>query len=133
MTAAKGLLDTNVFIAQERSRSLVIESLPDEGFISVITLAELQAGVLAAVNTEVRATRLETLEAVSALEPLTVTAPAAAQWARLRVRLAEEGRKLNVNDLWIASVALANDMPVVTQDNDFDVLADLALIDLIRV
>lgn len=133
MTAAKGLLDTNVFIAQERSRSLVIESLPDEGFISVITLAELQAGVLAAVSTEVRATRLETLEAVSALEPLTVTAPAAAQWARLRVRLAEEGRKLNVNDLWIASVALANDMPVVTQDNDFDVLADLALIDLIRV
>jgi len=30
-------------------------------------------------------------------------------------------------------IALANDMPVVTADNDFDVLADLALIDVIRV
>lgn len=133
MTHAKGLLDTSVFIAREQDRPLVIESLPDEAFISVITLAELQAGVLAAATTEVRARRLETLEAVSGLEPLTVNAPAAAQWARLRVRLAEERRAINVNDLWIAAIALANDMPVVTQDNDFDVLANLALIDVIRV
>lgn len=133
MTHAKGLLDTSVFIAQEQDRPLLIESLPDEGFISVITLAELQAGVLSAASTEVRARRLETLEAVSALEPLTVTAPVAAQWARLRVRLAEEGRAINVNDLWIAATAVANFMPVVTQDDDFDVLADLGLIDVIRV
>lgn len=130
---AKGLLDTSVFIAKEQHRALLIHALPDDGFISVITLAELQAGVLAAVTTDIRARRLVTLELVSALEPLSVTAPAATHWARLLVRLVEERRKINVNDLWIAATALANDMPVVTHDTDFDVLADLALLDVIRV
>lgn len=133
MTLPKGLLDTSVFIAREQGRPVITELLPEEGFISVITLAELQAGVLVAVNTEVRAKRLDTLEAVSSLEPLSVTAAAAAQWARLRVRLAETGRRVNVNDLWICAVALAHQMPVVTQDNDFDALADLSLIEVVRV
>ncbi len=133
MTSAKGLLDTSVFIAREHARSLSADSLPEESFVSVITLAELQAGVLAASDTDVRARRLDTLEAVTALEPLPVTAPAAAHWARLRVRLAESGRRVNVNDLWICAIALAHDMPVVTQDDDFDVLADLSLVEVIRV
>jgi len=133
VTAPKGLLDTSVFIAREQQRSLLVSALPDEGFVSVITLAELHAGVLAAANTDVRARRLDTLDAVSPLEPLLVTAPAAAHWARLRVRLAEAHRSVNVNDLWISAIALAHDMPVVTQDDDFDVLADLSLVDVIRV
>jgi len=40
-------------------------------------------------------------------------------------RLREAGRRINVNDLWIASVALAHNMPVITQDVDFTILSDL--------
>jgi predicted nucleic acid-binding protein len=40
-------------------------------------------------------------------------------WARLRVHLAQSGRRLNINDLWIAAVAAARGLPVVTQDDDF--------------
>ena len=54
------------------------------------------------------------------LEPLPVDAAAARHWAMLRVRLAEEGRRAKINDLWIAAVAMANGLPVVTQDADFD-------------
>jgi predicted nucleic acid-binding protein len=43
----------------------------------------------------------------------------AAAWARLRVHLAEAGRRLNVNDLWIAATAVAHGLPVITQDDDF--------------
>lgn len=86
----------------------------------MITLAELHAGVLAAVDTVTRSRRLATLDAVSVLEPLVVTAEAARQWATLRVRLAEEKRSAKVDDLWIAAVAAANRMDVVTQDDDFD-------------
>jgi len=129
----RGLLDTSVFIAREQRRPLRVEALPDEAFVSVITLAELQAGVLAASSTDIRAARLETLEALAALEPLVVSAPAAVQWARMRVRLAEEKRRVNVNDLWIAAIAVANAMPVITQDDDFAVLAELALVEIIHV
>jgi predicted nucleic acid-binding protein len=66
-----------------------------------------------------------TLEAIAGIQPLPVNAAAAAHWGRLRYRLREAGRRINVNDLWIASVALAHDMPVVTQDQDFAILSDL--------
>ena len=59
---------------------------------------------------------------MSVVGPLPVTAEAARQWASLRVRLAEAGRSAKVNDLWIAAVAAANDMDVVTQDADFDAI-----------
>lgn len=38
-----------------------------------------------------------------------------------------------MNDLWLAATALANEVPLVTQDDDFDTLADLGLLDVIRV
>ena len=86
----------------------------------VITIAELHAGVLAARDTETRSRRMSTLDAVRAFEPLQVDASAAAHWASLRVRLAEQSRRAKINDLWIAAIAAANDLSVVTQDDDFD-------------
>jgi predicted nucleic acid-binding protein len=116
------LLDTSVLVARESGRRIDVGSLPAEAAISVVTLAELHAGVLAAPDTAVRARRLATLEAIGVIEALPVTASAARRWAELRVRLAEQGRRAKINDLWIAAVAQANSMDVVTQDDDFDVI-----------
>jgi predicted nucleic acid-binding protein len=131
--APRGLLDTSVLIADESGRRLDTEALPDEVLISVVTIAELHAGVLAAQNTTTRAVRLATLEAVSALQPLAIDQAAAQQWARLRVRLREEGRRAKINDLWIAAVAAANDLPIVTQDDDFDPIEAVGGPHVIRV
>ncbi|WP_206050752.1 type II toxin-antitoxin system VapC family toxin [Nocardioides speluncae] len=128
-----GLLDTSVFIAQESGRSIDSLRLPHHSYISVVTIAELQAGVLAAKDTDTRSRRMATLDGLAPLMPLAIDSTAAAHWARLRVRLHEEGRRINVNDLWIAAVALANDLPVVTQDDDFAVLNDLGLLEVIAV
>lgn len=56
--SARGLLDTSVFIAQETERALDDSLLPEESAVSAVTIAELQAGVLAAADTNVRARRL---------------------------------------------------------------------------
>ncbi|MBA3528908.1 MAG: type II toxin-antitoxin system VapC family toxin [Propionibacteriaceae bacterium] len=122
--AVCGVYDTSLFIAAESGRRIREELLPAESVTTVITLAELTAGVLAARDTETRARRLNTLSALSSLEVLTVDQRAAEQWARLRIYLAERGRRLNLNDLWIAAVAVAHGLPVVTQDSDFDALED---------
>lgn len=122
MTSRPAVLDTSVLIARESGRRLAVESLPDQTTICVVTISELHAGVLAAADTATRARRLSTLGAASVVEALPVTAEAARRWAELRVRLAELGRRAKVNNLWIAAVALANDMDIVTQDDDFDVI-----------
>lgn len=133
MSPSQGLADTSVFVASESGRHLDRDRFPDVLRVCVVTLAELEAGVLAAHTVADRAARLETLEDVVALEPLPIDAAAAAVWARLRVEVHQAGRRLNVNDLWIAAVAIANDLPVVSQDDDFAVLAELGLLTVITV
>jgi predicted nucleic acid-binding protein len=124
--AARAVLDTSVFIAAEDGRRLDEAGLADEAAISVVTLAELHAGVLGASDVDTRARRLATLAAVSDIELLVIDESVAVEWARMRVLLAEDGRRANVNDLWIAATALAHDLPVVTQDADFTVIEELA-------
>ena len=128
-----GLADTSVFIARESDRPLQRALIPEDLLVSVITLAELEAGVLAASDLGSRSARLRTLELASRLEPLVIDAAVAAHWARLRVALHLAGRRAGVNDLWLAATALANDLPVVTQDDDFDVLSGLGLLEVIKV
>lgn len=133
MTSRPALLDTSVLIARESGRPLDTESVPEQTALSVVTLAELHAGILAATDTDTRARRLATLDAVSVVEALPITAEAARQWANLRVRLAEHGRTAKINDLWIAAVAAANGMDVVTQDSDFDAIESIGGPAVIRV
>lgn len=129
----EGLLDTSVFIAVENERLEDFPTLPDESFVSVITLAELEAGVLTAPTVDIRSRRLRTLQALASIDVLPITADAAHEWARLRTALAGSGRRININDLWIAATALANGLPVYTQDADFDVLADIGGPQIFRV
>ena len=133
MTPRRALLDTSVLIAAENGRSLDTEAVPAQTAVSVVTIAELHAGVLVAGDTTTRARRLRTLDAVSVVQALPVTAEAARQWAALRVRLAEEGCAAKVNDLWIAAVAAANGLDVVSQDSDFDAIESVGGPFVIRV
>ena len=129
----KGLLDASVFIALESGRPIDEQRIPEETAVSVVTLAELQAGVLAAGDVEIRARRLATLDAVSDIELIDIDDSAARAWARMRVHLAESGRRVNVNDLWIAAVAASRGLPVVTQDDDFGPVEGVMGLDVIRV
>jgi predicted nucleic acid-binding protein len=129
----RGLLDTSVFIAAESRRPLDEDRIPDETAVSVVTLAELQAGVLAASDVDVRARRLATLAAVSDVEVVEVDEAAALMWAHMRVHLAQSGRRCNVNDLWIAASAASRGLAVVTQDDDFGPVEGVGGLRIVRV
>ncbi len=51
-------------------------------------------------------------------------------WALLVSQLRDAGRKAPVNDTWIAATALANGIPIVTQDNDYDGMPGLDVMKL---
>lgn len=133
MTAGRAVVDTSVLIAVESGRVIEESGLPADPVVSVVTLAELQAGVLAASDVGTRARRMTTLDRLSTIEVLDVTEDAAREWARLRVHLAEQGRRVNVNDLWIAASAVAHGLPIVTQDDDFDSLDGVRGLVVVRV
>lgn len=124
---SRGLADTSVFIARESGRSLDVDALPDELAVSVITIGELRAGVLAASDVEARDRRLATLTAALQLEPIPVDETVAAEWARLRVLLRDTGQRMPVNDSWIAATALVLGVPVVTQDDHFPTIGGLVV------
>ena len=129
----RGLLDTSVFIASESGRPLDVDALPEEMAISPITVGELHAGVLAAEDLDVLARRLATLESIADIEQLPIDEAVARSWALLRVHLAKNKRRLNVNDLWIAATALAHGIPVVTQDDDFEPIETIAGLSVLQV
>ncbi|HLL63335.1 MAG TPA: type II toxin-antitoxin system VapC family toxin [Propionibacteriaceae bacterium] len=131
--AERAIYDTSVFIAAEGGRPVREDLLPIESLTTVITWAELSAGVLSAPDSATRAVRMRTLTRLAQAELLGVDVRAADLWAQLRVHLADSGRRININDLWIAAIALAHELPIVTQDNDFDAIEDFPGIRLIQV
>jgi predicted nucleic acid-binding protein len=124
----EGLADTSLFIAREVKRPLDRTAAPERLAISVITAAELRAGVLVAQDLATRAQRLATLEYVLGLYLLPIDATVAEAWALLRVTLRDSGRRMKANDAWIAATAMAHNLPVVTQDRDFDDTPGLSVI-----
>jgi predicted nucleic acid-binding protein len=60
--------------------------------------------------------------------PLPVEGRVANAWAALRLALLEEGRRMPLNDSWIAATAIANRIPIVAQDADYDDVPGLEVI-----
>ena len=117
MTTA--ILDTSVFIAVEQRRDLA-RPFPEQVGVSVITLAELELGVLIARDADVRATRLATLTRVrEQAAGLPIDDRVSSAYARLAAGELSAGRKPRVNDTWIAATALVHGAEVWTQDADF--------------
>jgi predicted nucleic acid-binding protein len=125
---SRGLADTTVFISRESGRALQESTLPDELAVSIITVGELRAGVLSAGDVRTRDLRLATLTAAMSLDPVPVDDDVAEQWARLRVLLRDSGQRMPVNDSWIAATAMALEVPLVTQDDDYVELDELPII-----
>jgi predicted nucleic acid-binding protein len=124
----RGLADTTVFIARESGRPLLETLLPDELAVSIITIGELRAGVLAASDVKIRDQRLATLTMAMTLDPVSIDDDVADQWARLRLLLRDSGQRMLVNDSWIAATAMALAVPIITQDDDYVELEELPVI-----
>ena len=88
-----------MFIAQESGRPP--GPLPDEAALSVITVAELHLGVLMAGDPTARAE----------------------VFAELVAEARRAGRRPKIGDTWIAATAVAHELPVYTQDEDFLIIA----------
>ena len=109
------ILDTSVLIAQRP------EPIEGDLAISVVSIAELQFGVLVAPDEERRALRLARLSAIlRSFEPLPVDATVAASYGELAAATHRSGRKTTARslDLMIAATAHAHRARLVTANVD---------------
>ena len=123
MSDPAGLLDTSVFIAREVDRPL--GELPERVTMSVVTIGELELGVLSAVDDTSRARRAGTLTLARRVDPVPISEPVMTAWARLVVDCRNAGiqRTVKLTDALIAATAIDLGLPVVTQDDDYDQMA----------
>jgi predicted nucleic acid-binding protein len=120
-----GLLDTSVFIARETGREL--GELPERVAVSVVTIGELQLGVLNANDDEARATRADTLALARSADPIPISEAVMTSWARLVTDCKSAGihRTVKLSDALIAATAVEHGLPVVSQDGDFARIASV--------
>ena len=122
------VLDTSILIAEAAD--------PVEGdiAISVVSIAELQFGVLIAPDDDRRAHRLARLSAIlRSFEPLPVDAAVAASYGELAAATHRAGRKATARslDLMIAATAHAHGARLVTTNVD-DVKHLDGLVEIVR-
>jgi predicted nucleic acid-binding protein len=118
-----GLLDTSVFVAREDGREL--GELPDRVAVSVVTIGELQLGVLNATDDDIRARRADTLALARAADPIAISEAVMVSWARLVADCHAAGiqRAIKLTDALIAATAVEHGLPVITQDSDYEKIA----------
>lgn len=119
------LADTSVFVAAEQGRPL--SSAPHgEARVSVATLTELVVGVQRATAGPLRELREQTLRRAHSFVALPYDEVVAQRLGELLAVAQAQRRRAGAMDAIIAATALAHDLVVWTQDDDFDVLAELA-------
>ena len=123
MSEPAGLLDTSVLIAREGGRPL--GELPDRVTVSVVTMGELELGVLCAADDRTRARRAGTLALARTIDPVPIGESTMTAWARLVADCRGAGivRTVKLADALIAATAVELGLPVVTQDDDYDQMA----------
>jgi predicted nucleic acid-binding protein len=118
------LADTSVFVAAEQRRALGAPP-PGVARISVATITELGVGVRRSSTPQLRKLREATLGRARSFIALPYDERVADRLAALLARARDQGRRAGAMDAIIAATALAHDLAVWTQDDDFDVLAQL--------
>jgi predicted nucleic acid-binding protein len=104
----RSLIDTSILVG-----GLGTVKLSSPWALSIVSVGELEHGVMAARTDAVRARRVAELAALLAEAPaLPVDRPVAARYGELRKA---SGRQPS-NDLWIAATALAHDLTLFTAD-----------------
>lgn len=118
------LADTSVFVAAEQRRPL---GPPPEGDarISVATLTELGVGVRMAAGEELAELRRLTFTRAQRFVALPYDELVAARLADILAEARRRKRRAGAMDAIIAATALVHDLEVWTQDDDFEVLAEL--------
>jgi hypothetical protein len=99
--------------------------VPERVTVSVMTIGELERGVVSSSDPATRERRADTLSLARTIDPVPITESVMTAWARLVADCRGAGieRTVKLADALIAATAIDLGLPVVTQDQDYDQMA----------
>jgi tRNA(fMet)-specific endonuclease VapC len=130
------LLDTNHWSGLQRNHPAIVDhisTLPSNITLHmpVIAQAELLAGVQLLADgkrkAELQAIYEHTVQRCASILP--VTSAVADEFATILVQLRRDGHPVETNDIWIAAIAVAADLILVSNDQHFQYINGLRLED----
>ncbi|MBI3815854.1 MAG: type II toxin-antitoxin system VapC family toxin [Nitrospinae bacterium] len=121
-------LDTNIVIRLFKNDPLVTSMLAGLSTIClpIPVIAEL---LFTARNSSRQKENIKTYnEFIDACKVLNITKETANHYSIIRLELKKKGRPIPENDLWIASICIEHNLPLVTGDAHFDNINVLEII-----
>ena len=125
--SGKYLLDTNVVIALFANETAVQDKLgqADQVFVPSIALGELYFGARKSAKTDENLKRID--EFAVAVAVLGCGAETARRYGEIKNALRVKGHPIPENDIWIAAIALENNLTLATRDAHFSEIENLAV------
>ena len=119
------ILDTNIVIAIFSGETSIKEHLlkADEVFISSTVLGELFFGAFKSKHSKTNLKRIS--DFADSISILMCDKDTAYQYGIVKNKLLEKGKPIPENDIWIAAVAMQNNLILVTRDAHFSEIDDL--------
>ncbi len=119
------ILDTNALSALANTESSLQELLgdPAEQHLPAIVLGEYRFGLLNSRHRHELEVWLEHIESLCFV--LMIDSITARHYATIRQELRRMGKPIPENDIWIAALARQHHLPVVSQDEHFDLVPGL--------
>jgi tRNA(fMet)-specific endonuclease VapC len=120
-------LDTNRLTDLFQGDAALADSLGacEEVWIPLIVLAEIKAGFYGGARAGMNELLMRKFLAGSTVGVLLPTRETAEHYARLFVQLKRAGTPIPDNDLWIAAMALENNLLLITRDRHFQCVPQL--------
>lgn len=124
------VVDTNILSAVFRADTFMVNFLNEFTSVSVpvTVLGELLFGFVLGTREAENRQRLGRFLAKRNVNVLPVTTPVSDYYALLMASLRRNGTPLPTNDVWIAAVACAEKVPLISRDRHFSKINGLQLI-----
>jgi len=125
LMSGRFILDTNIVIAIFSGENSIKEHLlkTDEVFISSIVLEELFFGAFKSKRSKTNLNRIS--DFADSISILMCDNRYCISYGNGKNRLLDKGKPIPENDIWIAAVAMQNNLILVTRDAHFSEIDDL--------
>lgn len=123
-------VDTSAYSANARNDERVTKWFDPDNYIyiPIIMLAELRSGFANGTRQQLNDAILTEFLDSAYTEILHITEMTTHIYAEIFTTLRKIGKPINTNDMWIAALALENDLPLLTTDADFQNIKSLTLL-----
>ena len=112
------LIDTDVIVAMlNGDRKITDNLLKNQINISSISIGELYAGAYKSQKTEENIYKIKRLMLTA--QVLKINKDIALQYGIIKSKLEKIGKKISINDYWIAATAIEHDLILVSRDKHF--------------